>query len=233
MAGGFGGVSWADVLGLVGVVVYVGAYFALQLGLVRGQGYLYASLNTAAACCMLLSLTQNFNLSSAVIQVVYIAISVFGMARFYLLTHSIRFTDEERGFLDAVAPNLTKWQARRLLDLGVWQTRPAGTVLAEEGRPVSHFHYLADGAADVAVDAGRVAELGSGSMIGEMSCLNGVPASATVTLTEPSRVFGIDVKALNAYLARNQPVRHELESRFAGHIGQKLMRANAALSARR
>ncbi len=88
-----GGVAWGDVCGIAGVVLYVGSYFALQAGLIKGQGYLYASVNTAAAALVLLSLVDAFNLSSAIIQAVWIVIGVGGMSRYYLQTSKLRFTD--------------------------------------------------------------------------------------------------------------------------------------------
>lgn len=227
-----GGLPWSDFLGLVGVVVYIGSYFGLQAGLIKGQGYLYAILNTVAACCVLLSLSEHFNLSSAVIQITYIGISVFGMVRFYLLTHSIRFTEEERVLLDVVAPNLTKLLARRFLDQGTWITAQPNTMLTEESKPLPSLYFLYDGAAKVSVAGNTVAELAPKSLVGEMSCLSGLPASATVTLSQTSRLFAIDVKKLNDFLARNLAVRYELEGRFAAQISDKLIRANTALSAR-
>lgn len=144
-----GGIPWSDFLGIVGVFLYIGSYFGLQAGMIRGQGYLYAILNTVAAGCVLLSLLEHFNLSSAVIQVTYIGISVFGMVRFYILTRLIRFTDEERVFLDVVAPNLVKFQARQLLDLGIWRSEAPDTRLTEEGKALPYLHFLLEGAADV------------------------------------------------------------------------------------
>ena len=226
-----GGIPWSDFLGIVGVFLYIGSYFGLQAGLVKGQGYLYAALNTSAACCVLLSLSEHFNLSSAIIQITYIGISVFGMVRFYLLTRRIHFTDEERIFLNVVAPNLPKFQARQLLDLGTWRTDLPNALLTEQGKALSHLFFLFDGAADVTVSGRTVAQLGPPSLIGEMSCLTGMPASASVVLTEQSRLFAVEVKTLNDFLARNLAVRHELEGRFANQIGEKLIRANAALSA--
>ena len=61
------GLGWSDILGLVGVFLYIGSYFGLQAGFIKGQGYLYAGLNASAATCVLLSLVQSFNLSSAII----------------------------------------------------------------------------------------------------------------------------------------------------------------------
>ncbi len=226
-----GGIPWSDFLGIVGVFLYIGSYFGLQAGMIKGQGYLYAILNTSAACCVLLSLAEHFNLSSAIIQITYIGISIFGMVRFYLLTRQIRFTDEERIFLGVVAPDLPKFQARQLLDLGSWKTESVDTMLTEEDRALSHLFFLLDGTADVKVAGRTVATLGARSLVGEMSCLSGMPASASVVLSEPSRLFMVDVKVLNTFLARNLAVRHELESRFANQITEKLIRANAALSA--
>jgi hypothetical protein len=56
-----------DGVGALGVVLYIGSYAAMQLGFVRGQSYIYAILNAAAAC-VLMSLSDQFNLSAAAIQ---------------------------------------------------------------------------------------------------------------------------------------------------------------------
>lgn len=232
MSGFASNASLYDWAGMLGVFVYIGSYFALQAGLVRGQGYLYAMLNTTAAACVLLSLAESFNLSSALIQTAYICISVFGMVRFYLLTHRIAFSDEERAFLDVAAPNLDKLQSRRLLNLGTWSTALPDTELTRESQPLERLHFLLHGAADVFVADKAVAELPSHSLVGEISCLTGMPASATVKLREPARLFSIETEKLKVFLARNQSVRHELEARFAGQIGEKLVRTNAALLAK-
>jgi len=224
------GLDWSDVLGLLGVFIYITSYFALQAGLIKGQGYLYALLNTGAASCVLLSLTENFNLSSAIIQITYIAISVFGIVRFYLLTHSIQFNPEEQAFLDVAAPNIPKFQARRLLDQGHWKTDMPDTILTEEGEALTHLYFLYQGGADVVFDGKKVAQIGSRSLIGEMSWMTGMPASATVTVSEPSRVFALEVEKLKTFLVRNMNVRHELENRFASQLSEKLVRANTALS---
>ena len=57
-----------DGVGALGVVLYIGSYAAMQLGFVRGQSYIYAIINAAAAACVLMSLSDQFNLSAAAIQ---------------------------------------------------------------------------------------------------------------------------------------------------------------------
>lgn len=223
-------VQWADVMGLVGVLLSIGAYFALQAGFIKGEGYLYASLQTLGAICLLLSLAHDFNLSSAIIQVTYIAIGGFGMARFYYLTHRIQFTVEEQIFLDAAVPHLEKLPARQLLDQGTWERLPPGTLLTEEGHSLSHLFFLLDGELEVHIAGKRVTQLGPKSMIGEMSCLTGQPTSATVRVTGTAYVFKIEVARLTAFLARNASARHELERCFTRQISLNLIRANRAFT---
>lgn len=223
--------AWTDALGMVGVAAYIGSYFALQAGFIRGQGYVYASLNAFAAICVLLSLVSAFNLSSAVIQVTYICISIFGMIRFYLLSHRIRFTEEEKMFLAVAAPALPEVQARKLLNQGIWSSMVSGTILTEHGEVPENLHFILEGHATVTVNGKSVASIEDHSLVGEMSCLTGMPASATVILDQQSRVLSIRIDALNAFLERNPDARLELQGRFAAQVSAKLVKANAVLSA--
>lgn len=220
----------SDVLGLIGVALYIGSYFLLQAGVLRGQGYAYAGLNTFAALCVLGSLSSTFNLSSAIIQVTYIGIGIFGIVRFYILTHRIRFSDEERACLNVLAPNLSAIDQRRFMNLGTWANVQPGLTLTTENEPVAALCFLLEGSADVFVGTKRVGEIYDASLIGELACLTGMPASATVTTSKPGRLFSLNVVTLKKYLDRNPAVQSELESRFANQIGAKLMRANRALS---
>lgn len=225
-------VPWNDYFGLLGVAVYVGAYFSLQAGTIKGQGYLYPGLITVAACLVLIGLLENFNLPSTVIQVTYIAISIFGMIRFYLATRRIRFSDEERALIDSIIPNLSELESRRFLNLGSWVDKLPGTVLTREGKQVKRLAYLVRGAAQVSVSGKNISRLEPGALIGELSMVMKAPASATVTVIEPSRCFVIGCEVLEAFLACNLNVRHVLQSRMADQIGQKLVRTNAALATR-
>jgi len=75
------------------------------------------------------------------------------------------------------------------------------------------------------------AELRNRSIIGEMSCLMGTPASATVITTARARLLAFEIGKLNDFLNRNVPVRQQLEHYFANQVGAKLIQANTALSA--
>jgi len=222
------GLSLFDVAGFIGVIVYLGSYAALQLGLLNGQGYRYALLNTLAAGCVLISLLHAFNLSSALIQISWIAISVVGMARFYFLTHRVRFTEEETTFLDNVLPGLPRIKARKLLDLALWISGESGTVLTVEGKRPPHLVFLVSGEAEVLSNGEVIALCQPNSFVGEMTVMSDEVATATVSLTQASRYLSIAAEELRALVRRDVDVRVHLENCFAHQVKQKLVASNRA-----
>jgi len=70
-----------DLIGNLGVALIVLCYLGLQLERVRSTDLSYSVLNAAGAMLILISLTENFNLSAVIIEVFWIAISVIGIAK--------------------------------------------------------------------------------------------------------------------------------------------------------
>lgn len=62
-------------LGLVGVLIYITAFFALSVGRLDSKAPLYFGLVLTASSCVLVSLSVDFNLSAALIQAFYILMS--------------------------------------------------------------------------------------------------------------------------------------------------------------
>ena len=69
-----------DSIGIAGFCLYVLTYTLLSLRLLSGNCVLYFSMNLAAACCVLIGLSVNFNLASALIQGFWITISLVAIA---------------------------------------------------------------------------------------------------------------------------------------------------------
>lgn len=66
-------------LGLAGAAGYIASYGLLQLGLLDGNGVRYSVANVVAACLMLVSLTDQFHLGAAIIQIIWVVIGVAGL----------------------------------------------------------------------------------------------------------------------------------------------------------
>ncbi|WP_425038429.1 CBU_0592 family membrane protein [Primorskyibacter sp. S187A] len=70
----------ARFIGVVGFLLYMAAFAGLQLGWLCGNGILYSALNVGAAAMVLISLSTEFNLASALIQVSWISIGMIGIS---------------------------------------------------------------------------------------------------------------------------------------------------------
>jgi len=67
------------IAGLAGAACYLTSYILLQLKRIDGNGIAYTVLNVAAASLLLVSLFDQFNLASALIQVLWIAFGAYGV----------------------------------------------------------------------------------------------------------------------------------------------------------
>jgi paired small multidrug resistance pump len=73
--------EWYDWIGLLGSLLVVGSYFLLQSGRLAGTGLPYQLINIAGSSCILVSLFGGFNLAVCLLQMTWIVISIYGIAR--------------------------------------------------------------------------------------------------------------------------------------------------------
>ncbi len=215
-------VSIYAAVGIVGVAFYLGSYAALQFGFIQGRGFIYPALNMIAASCVLVSIIEAYNLSSLLIQVFWIIVSIYGITRLYILRHMMGFSVDEAAFLKYALPEIENEYARPLVKLGVWSDAKPGELLIQEGRPVEHLIYLADGEAEVTLNNRTVATANKRSLLGEVTCLDGGAANATVTISQPSRLMRIDANKLRKELKIQPELRSHLERCFKIGIAEKL-----------
>ncbi len=95
---------------------------------------------------------------------------------------------------------------------------PAGYVLVYEGDWGHEVFVVADGSARVTVGGRAVAELGPGSVIGELAVLNPGPRTATVTASTSMRFFVFDQDAFEELLERHTLVARRTMAEVAGRF---------------
>jgi len=223
----------SDVLGALGLILYLGSYLALQLGLIRGDGWLFPALILGASSSLILSLMgARFNPYSMMVEGAWATISVIGLIRLYII-HKYLFSDEEQAAAKRLGPGLAKDRARKLLSLGNWCDVSPGHVLTREGRPVTHLIYVASGVCRIQIDGANVATIGTGGLIGEMTYHTSQPATATVIVDVASRILAFERVALEGFLDRNEDIRAALEQSVAGDLRQKLASTTQTLAENR
>ena len=101
---------------------------------------------------------------------------------------------------------LTDQDVDWMVSAGTRTQSGAGTELIREGLPASALYILLDGALEVSAAAAqrrRLAHLGKGEVVGEMSFVDARPPSATVRATTDSLVLAIPLKALSDKLEQD------------------------------
>lgn len=72
-----------QIIGFLGMLCIVGAYFLLQLGKMNAENLAYQYINLAGAILLIISLLVHFNLGSFLIEVFWIFITIFGIFKIY------------------------------------------------------------------------------------------------------------------------------------------------------
>lgn len=73
--------QWHEVVGMVGVLLCLLSYMWLQTGKLRGDRLPFQFMNLAGAGGIAISLLYDFNLSAMTIELAWIGISLYGIAR--------------------------------------------------------------------------------------------------------------------------------------------------------
>jgi predicted membrane protein len=73
--------SWFDLVGNIGVLLMVIAYLLLQLEKLSSSAVCYLLLNVAGAVLVIISLLFRFNLSAFFMEVFWLLISLYGLAK--------------------------------------------------------------------------------------------------------------------------------------------------------
>ncbi len=69
-----------DVIGSLGVILIVGAYFLLMIHRISSTDLIYSVMNAVGAILILFSLLYNFNFAAFLIEMFWLAISFIGIA---------------------------------------------------------------------------------------------------------------------------------------------------------
>jgi CRP/FNR family transcriptional regulator, cyclic AMP receptor protein len=104
--------------------------------------------------------------------------------------------------------------------LTVPDTLAAGTVLTRQGATGGIAYILASGQAEVLRAGRRLALLGPGDVVGELSLIDGEPRSATVTAVTDLEVLQIDARDLTRLLRRAPAVNRKLLEALAQRLRQ-------------
>jgi CRP-like cAMP-binding protein len=97
-------------------------------------------------------------------------------------------------------------------------TLPAGHVLTDQGQTGREAFIIVDGSATVRRNGKKVATLGKGAVVGELSLLDHGPRTATVTTDAETTVLVLDQRHFLAVLDDVPSLSHKLLAALASKV---------------
>ena len=137
-------------------------------------------------------------------------------------TYSVKLSPEERDVHASTFANLSPVEFAKLLAVGKWLTLEKDALLTEQGKPVENVLLVYQGAAAVHINGSFARNVTAPEFIGEVSFLTSDKASATVTASEPMRVFAWPHKDLQKFLNKHLSVRIALRAVMSTDLAKKL-----------
>jgi CRP/FNR family transcriptional regulator, cyclic AMP receptor protein len=126
------------------------------------------------------------------------------------------FLDELRGI--PLFAGCTRKELERLAGAGDEIDVSAGTVLADQGQTGREAFVVLRGSVSVRRNGRKVATLGPGAIVGELSLLDHGPRTATVTCDTDARLFVISQRHFLAVLDDVPTIGHKLMAALASRI---------------
>ena len=112
----------------------------------------------------------------------------------------------------------TKKELERLARAGDEVDMEAGSLLADQGQTGREAFVVLAGSVSVRRNGRKVATLGPGAIVGELSLLDHGPRTATVTCDTDCKVFVISQRHFLAVLDDVPTIGHKLMASLAGRI---------------
>jgi CRP-like cAMP-binding protein len=112
----------------------------------------------------------------------------------------------------------SKRQLAQVAALTVQADLPKGTVMTRQGAFGGLAFLIATGQAEVTRDGKRIAHVGPGDVVGELSLIDGERRSATVTATTDLEVLELNRDDLLALMKKAPPVVRKLVEALAQRV---------------
>src|SRR5262245_14996748 len=114
--------------------------------------------------------------------------------------------------------SLSKKELQRVAQAGTQISEPAGTVLMEEGRRGRSALVVLEGKVTVSRNGRKVADVGAGSALGELSLLDDQPRSASAVCSTDCMLLEIPGGQFRAMLDEVPSIRVKLLATLAARV---------------
>jgi hypothetical protein len=153
---------------------------------------------------------------------VFMAINAFRIAHLVYETKNVKFSDAERELYETLFRHFSPVEFMKLLRISEWRAAGEGEVLAAEGEDIDDLTLIYNGEVVIEKNGAEVARSRDGTLVGEMSFIQGGAATATVRAARETRLLIWPKEELQKLLKRNPTMDVAMNSVFTSDLTRKL-----------
>lgn len=161
----------------------------------------------------------------------FVLVNMGELALIWWQSRPVHLREEERGLVDAIAPNLSRCATQALLAQAEWRSAEPGDTLTREGMEVGGLIYVAGGDIEIVVAGCSVGKVTAGEFLGEITWEDGDLATATATTLTRVRYVWFDRRQLQRTLNRLEVLRFALQASISRDLVRKLIRTTQRAAA--
>lgn len=186
-------------------------------------------LRVLAILSGLFGIFYNYNIEMGPLWLVIFWLSVFSLINLLRIGHliwekrSIHFSDEEKEVFATQFSSMTAVEFMKLTRIAEWQTYSSGTLLTEQGKPLSLLRLIYNGEVRVDKNGLEVARCRDGTLVGEVAFLQNTTATANVEVVRPTKCLAWKSSDLKSLLRRNPSMNVVMQGVLSADLTKKLM----------
>lgn len=158
--------------------------------------------------------------------IVFILVNLYQLIWLFRDRLSLRLPEKDAPLLREALSGLDDGQIARLLKAAEWRDCEAGEILTRQDAPVDALYFLCSGRVNVEVDGSFVTYLEKGTFVGEIAYLTGNPATARVTVEEPSRMLAFSKMKMARVVASDEQISGIIYQLLGRDLAMKMRRSN-------
>ena len=158
--------------------------------------------------------------------ILFLAINVGRLIHLILERRGVSFSEEERELYRTVFHRFAPVDFLKLIRLGAWRSAGPGEHLTRQGEALEDLKLIYNGEVAIERDGAEVARSRDGTLVGEMSYVQGGNATATVRVLKPTRYLSWPRKELRRLLKRNPAMDLAMQTVFSMDLTRKLTQAS-------
>lgn len=146
----------------------------------------------------------------------------------YIERRSISFSEEEQELYRTIFQRFDPVKFLKLMRLGEWGTAKPGVEVATQGEALHDLKLIYNGEVAVEQDGNEIAQSRDGTLVGEMSFIQGGYATATVRALRPTCYVSWPKDELRKLLKRNPTMDLAMQTVFSVDLMHKLTGGSAS-----